>query len=114
MNGIHRLTASTLLLLVLAGLPAGCGPSRANREAALRTNLATLRNVLAQYRGDKGHDAATLQDLVAEGYLRRLPVDPFTGRNDTWVPVHAPGRGIQGVHSGSGLSGSDGRSYSQW
>src|SRR6476620_12254291 len=61
-------------------------PPRAN-EAVLKTNLHTLRDVIDQYYGDKGHYPETLQALVEAGYLRALPTDPITKKNDTWVPV---------------------------
>jgi len=108
-----------LLLLSLAflpvGCPCGCGIPLRAREAVLRTNLKTLRDVLGQYRSDKGHAPESLQALVDEGYLRRLPVDPITKRRDTWVPVYAPAsKGVVGVHSGSRRRGSDGTSYRDW
>src|SRR4029079_14174946 len=61
-------------------------PTRAN-EAVLKTNLHTLRDVIDQYYGDKGHYPQTLQGLVEAGYLKALPMDPITKKNDTWVQV---------------------------
>jgi general secretion pathway protein G len=61
-------------------------PTRAN-EAVLKTNLHTLRDVIDQYYGDKGHYPQTLQALIDAGYLKALPMDPITKKNDTWVPV---------------------------
>jgi len=61
-------------------------PTRAN-EAVLKTNLHTLRDVIDQYYGDKGHYPQSLQALVEAHYLRALPFDPMTKKNDTWVPV---------------------------
>ena len=61
-------------------------PRRAN-EAVLKTNLHTLRDVIDQYYGDKGHYPQALQALVDAGYLRALPMDPITKKNDTWVAV---------------------------
>ena len=120
MNALRRSTLSTstlFLLMVLAGLPAGCcrGIPRHARESVLRTHLTTLRDVLGQYRGDKGHAPESLQALVDEGYLRKLPVDPFTKRSDIWVPVYeSASKSVVGVHSGASRRGSDGRSYSEW
>ncbi|MEA2603619.1 MAG: ral secretion pathway protein [Acidobacteriota bacterium] len=127
MNALRRsiLSTSTLLLplLVAAVLSAGCDcvPFRFRtqalraREAVLRTNLRTLRDVLGQYRGDKGQGPDSLQALVEAGYLRKIPIDPLTKRDDTWIPVYAPAsKSVVGVHSGSSRRGSDGRSYSEW
>lgn len=93
-------------------------PTRAN-EAVLKTNLHTLRDVIDQYYGDKGHYPETLQAVVDAGYLRALPTDPITKKNDTWVPVFEDpdkASGDSGFGSGdksgsdSGGSGSGGSS----
>jgi general secretion pathway protein G len=110
------LASPLLVLLSLAFLPVCCDgiPLKA-REAVLRTHLKSLRDVLGQYRGDKGHAPESLQALVDEGYLRTLPIDPFTKRRDTWVAVWGPtSKGVVGVHSGSSRRGSDGRTYRDW
>ena len=62
-------------------------PRRAN-EAVLKTNLRTMRDVIDQYYGDKGHYPPSLEALVEEGYLRKIPIDPITKSNDTWVLVY--------------------------
>jgi general secretion pathway protein G len=104
-------------------------PRRAN-EAVLKTNLRTMRDVIDQHYGDKGRYPTSLEALVEEGYLRKLPNDPITKRNDTWVPVYEeidPDKppeetggsedgkpGIIDVHSGSPLSSLDGIPYKEW
>jgi general secretion pathway protein G len=80
-------------------------PRRAN-EAVLKTNLHTLRDVIDQYYGDKGHYPETLQALVEAGYVRVLPMDPITKKNDTWVPVFEdPDKQQPGGDSGAGGGG---------
>src|SRR5437870_9579869 len=54
------------------------------RESVLRNNLFTMRTVLDEYTYDKQKAPQTLQDLVTEGYLRDVPVDPMTGNNTSW------------------------------
>jgi general secretion pathway protein G len=103
-------------------------PRRA-AEAVLRTNLHTMRDVLDQYYGDKGHYPPSLEALVDDGYLRYIPRDPITKANDTWVveyeeidPDLPPaeteqpegGPGIIDVHSGSDQLSLDGTPYSEW
>jgi general secretion pathway protein G len=94
------------------------------REAVLRDDLYTLRKLIDEYTLDKQQPPATLDDLVESGYLRGgLPVDPFTGSNQTWrtdsedVPI-APGQTVPGVvdvHSGSEDNSLDGTTpYSSW
>jgi general secretion pathway protein G len=61
-------------------------PIRA-KEAALREDLFTFRTCLDQYYADKGHYPDTLQALVTDKYIRKIPVDPFTKSADTWEVV---------------------------
>ena len=49
------------------------------REAVLKENLFVLRDLIDQYYADKGYYPADLQTLVDEEYIRKVPVDPFTG-----------------------------------
>ncbi|MCG8458604.1 MAG: type II secretion system GspH family protein [Holophagales bacterium] len=59
-------------------------PTRA-REAVLKTNLHTLREVIDQHYGDKGFYPPTLEALAEEGYLRDVPIDPMTGEMEWGV-----------------------------
>lgn len=103
-------------------------PRRAN-EAVLKTNLHTLRDVIDQHYGDKGKYPTSLEQLVEAGYLRKVPMDPITKRNDTWVPTfeetdpenpgpetdqNDEGPGIVDVHSGATGNSLDGTPYSEW
>jgi len=103
-------------------------PRKAN-EAVLKTNLHTLRDVIDQHYGDKGKYPASLQALVDAGYLRNLPIDPITKRNDTWIPVFEEvdpdnppvetetenGQpGIIDVHSGAKGNSLNGTPYVEW
>src|ERR1700734_3442087 len=56
------------------------------KESLLRNNLFTMRTVIDEYTFDKKKAPQTLQDLVTEGYLRAVPIDPITG-NDQWALV---------------------------
>ncbi len=85
------------------------------REAALRQDLFTMRDVLDQYRADKGRYPDGLGEVVSEGYLRTLPVDPFTRSSSTWQEIMEPTEGgVFDVYSGSDLVGSNGVPYNQW
>jgi general secretion pathway protein G len=104
-------------------------PLRA-RESVLKTNLRTLRDVIDQHYGDKGRYPTSLDALVEEGYLRRIPTDPITKSNDTWVPTYEeidPDKpaaetessedgkpGITDVHSGAAGNSLDGQAYKDW
>jgi len=50
------------------------------KENLLKNNLFTLRTVVDEYTFDKHAVPRKVQDLVTEGYLRSVPVDPFTGK----------------------------------
>ena len=86
------------------------------REAALKQGLFVIRDVIDQYRADRGTYPQTLTDLSAAGYLRALPTDPFTRSTSTWQEIADQiDGGIIDVHSGSTLvSVSDGTPYNEW
>lgn len=86
------------------------------REGVLKHGLFALREVIDQYRADRGKYPQALTDLTTVGYLRVLPMDPFTQSTATWqeIPDQIEG-GISDVHSGSQLvSVSDGKPYNEW
>ncbi|MGH7164597.1 MAG: type IV pilin protein [Nitrospiraceae bacterium] len=82
------------------------------REAVLKQNLFTLRDAIDQHRADRGTYPATLADLKSAGYVKRIPLDPFTKADSTWQEIldEAEG-GMFDVHSGSDLVGTDGIPY---
>ena len=85
------------------------------REAVLMRDLFTVRDLLDQHRGDKGRYPASLKDLVASGYLRAVPQDPFTRSSTTWQEIYETTEGgVFDVHSGSDLVGANGVPYNQW
>lgn len=86
------------------------------REAALRSNLVALRDAIDKFHADRDSFPDKLSDLVDARYLRAVPVDPVTEREDTWRLSPAPGqtKGIGDVHSGAAGAGLDGRPYANW
>jgi len=92
------------------------------KESVLKNNLFTLRTVIDNYTYDKQKAPQSLQDLVREGYLRDVPVDPITGSGQTWrtiledttQSVDQSQPGIFDVRSGSDKIGLDGTPYSDW
>ena len=48
------------------------------REAMLKEDLFRMRDAIDQYYADKDKYPATLDALVSDGYLRKMPDDPFT------------------------------------
>ncbi|MDP2229028.1 MAG: prepilin-type N-terminal cleavage/methylation domain-containing protein [Moraxellaceae bacterium] len=87
------------------------------RDSVLRENLAGLRVSLDRYYADKGRYPEKLEELVALRYLRRLPIDPVTQKDSTWIPVFIEeegGKGIYDVKSGATGVGRDGTAFSTW
>jgi len=91
-----------------------------SKEAVLREDLYRFRDLIDQYYADKGRYPGSLQSLVEDGYLRRLPNDPFTQQGD-WVEVPAEPEpdsqeppGIYDVHSASEQQSLSGAPYSEW
>jgi general secretion pathway protein G len=86
------------------------------KDAVLRENLASLRLAIDQYYGDRGHYPVQLEQLVEARYLRRVPIDPITGRYNTWrlIQVEGEEQGIYDVKSGAEGQGMDGTVYNTW
>lgn len=111
--------------------------SRRDKERDLLQAGRELRDAIGRYYAAPSGGAARypsgLEDLLKDSrvpgirrHLRRIPVDPMTGKTD-WATVAAPGGGIAGVHSrsedeplktanfGLGEEGFDGtKKYSEW
>jgi general secretion pathway protein G len=90
------------------------------REAVLRDDLSQMRKLIDQFAADKGKLPQSLDELVSEGYMREVPVDPFTGQKD-WAmttgedPNSSEGeQGMTDIHSSSGEISSEGTPYSEW
>ena len=81
-----------------------------------------LRSAIDSYTMDKQKAPQSLDDLVQEGYLKKIPQDPMTYSDTTWVTdtsdsLHSLDQtdpGVDDVHSGSTETGSDGQPYSTW
>ncbi|TXH28256.1 MAG: prepilin-type N-terminal cleavage/methylation domain-containing protein [Elusimicrobia bacterium] len=87
------------------------------REAVLQENLYLIRHAIDKFYGDKGHYPATLDELVEQRYLRRLPVDPVLDSRTGWVvvPPQDPSLGaVYEVRSGARGKALDGTPYQDW
>jgi general secretion pathway protein G len=88
-----------------------------SKEACLERDLLTLRVSVDRYTFDKKKAPQSLQELVNEGYLRAIPIDPITGSNRTWnLSLRDPRMLRDGtdVHSGADQLSLTGTPYSQW
>ena len=48
------------------------------KETTLRQDLAVMRDAIDKFAGDTGQLPESMDELVAERYIRALPEDPFT------------------------------------
>lgn len=116
-------------ILATLALPQYRNSTQKAKEAVLKEDLWVLRDIIDQYKADKGEYPTGLSDLVDAGYLRKVPLDPITRSADSWVtvPYEPPsqetdddpdhtggGGGIWDVQSGAPGNGLDGTSYSEW
>jgi len=92
------------------------------KEAALKQDLFVMRHAIEQYSLDKLQAPQSLDDLVSAGYMREVPMDPFTKARDWQVNYEnvalSPdqnGTGITDVHSANdALSPFENTPYSTW
>jgi general secretion pathway protein G len=93
-----------------------------SKEAVLREDLFRMRDAIDQFYADKNEYPQSLQDLVANGYIRAVPKDPFTESDSSWQEVPSQpdpnnptaSTGVYDVKSGSQQTALDGTPYSTW
>jgi general secretion pathway protein G len=111
-----------IVILISMAIPIYSRSISRAKESVLKNNLFTLRTVIDNYTYDKQKAPQALQDLVSDGYLREIPMDPITASNQTWKiimedatqSVNQSEPGIFDVRSGSDKMGLDGTQYSDW
>lgn len=90
------------------------------KESTLQEDLHAMRKAIDDHYADTGAYPADLDRLVEKRYLRRVPVDPFTERRDTWAVTRNESTGqdktsgIIDVRSGSEEKSSEGTFYRDW
>jgi general secretion pathway protein G len=112
---------SLISILATIGLASYRNSVTATKEAILKTDLFRMRDAIDQYYADKGEYPATLDSLVSEGYLRKIPDDPITRAAD-WQTLPAepnPSKptaepGVYDVKSASQDTALDGSRYADW
>jgi len=60
------------------------------KEVTLKQNIKIIRETIDKYYGDTGDYPESLDQLVEKKYLKSLPMDPVTERNDTWIIIAPP------------------------
>ena len=110
-------------VLAAMAIPAYKTNILAAKEAVLREDLQVMRTAIGSYTVDKQKAPQSLDDLVTAGYLKVIPKDPITGRNDCWITSQSDtlssvdqtdSGGIDDIHSCAQANGIDGTSYGSW
>jgi general secretion pathway protein G len=113
---------AVIAVLMSIALPIYSRTIQRSKESVLKNNLFTLRTVIDEYTYDKQKAPQTLDDLVSDGYLRQVPVDPMTGSADSWKLIMEDANnaanqqepGIWDVRSGADGTSLEGTPYSDW
>jgi general secretion pathway protein G len=111
---------SIIIILAAITLPQYQRTITATREAVLRDDLSKMRSLIDQFAADKGRLPQSLDELVSEGYMREVPVDPFTQQKDWAIttgedPTSNEGQsGMTDIHSSSAEVSTEGTAYSEW
>jgi len=90
------------------------------RETVLKKDLIDMRKMIDEYAADREKLPSSIDDLVAHGYIREIPIDPITGDKDWIVDMgddtisRDGGQGVVDVHSAAGGVGSDGVAYKDY
>lgn len=114
------LVISIIIILAAITLPQYQKTIMHTRESVLKDDLRKMRSLIDQFAADKGRLPQSLDELVSEGYMREVPVDPFTGQKDWAIATGEDPNSLQGetgmidVHSSSTEMSSEGTPYSEW
>lgn len=103
-----------ILLMLIS--PRYYGSIERSKEAVLKQNLYTLRDVVDKYYADTGRYPEKLSQLVEKKYLRQIPIDPITERTDTWIleSTESVAGPIFDIHSGANGVGRNGVPFREW
>jgi general secretion pathway protein G len=111
---------SIIIILAAITLPQYQKTIMQTREAVLKDDLRKMRTLIDQFAADKQRLPQSLDELVSAGYMREIPVDPFTGQKE-WQQEMGDdpnslegGTGLTDVHSLAEDTASDGTSYREW
>ncbi len=123
---IELLIVITIIgILISIAVPQYRTSVKKSREAVLKENLFLLRKTIHEYYIDKKKYPTSLEDLVKEGYLREIPIDPITKSRTTWIVIREEPEegqeylyeeelGIIDVKSGAKGKSLDGTPYSEF
>jgi general secretion pathway protein G len=108
---------AVIAVLLTIATPKYFGSIDKSKEAALQHDLSVMRDAIDKFYGDTGKYPTQLEDLATKHYLKKIPIDPITESDSTWTvtPPSDTNKGyVYDVNSGSNLTASDGKLYSEW
>jgi general secretion pathway protein G len=113
---------SVVVILISMAIPIYNRTILRSKETVLKSNLFTMRTQISHFTMDRQRAPQSLDELVRDGYLQKVPVDPMTGSNQGWrtIPedpnqaVNQSEPGIVNVKSTSDRMSSEGTAYAEW
>src|SRR5882762_11024382 len=78
---------SIVAMLLTLALPRYFSSVDKSKEAVLKENLYQMRDAISKYYADKGKYPESLDSLMTDKYLRKVPLDPITESAATWIAV---------------------------
>lgn len=108
---------SIIALLLSLAAPRYFGRVEMAKETVLRENLHQMRDATDKFYGDNNRYPNNIDELVTRKYLRRIPPDPITDSEKTWVtvpPSDSQKGGVYDIKSGAPGKGKDGTAYNTW
>jgi general secretion pathway protein G len=95
-----------MMLLVGIVAPSYFARIQVAKELVLEQNLMTVRVAIDKFQADRGRYPKKIVELVENKYLSRVPVDPVTESDQTWIEQQ-PGvgeietEGVANIKSGA-------------
>ncbi len=106
-----------LMLLLSIAVPRYFNGVDRAKEAALKQDLALMREALDKFYGDQARYPNSLEELAERKYIRAVPADPLTESSTTWIIVPPEGNvdgNVYDLHSGATGIAKDGTEYADW
>ena len=88
-----------------------------SKEVALKQDLSVMREAISNFHNDLNRYPISLNELVERMYLKNIPIDPITGKKDTWYGLQSQDpedTGISEIQSGAEGKSRDGIPYQQF
>jgi len=109
-----------LIILLSVAVPTYQRSVQHARETVLKENLWQMRRAIDQFTADKGKLPRSIDELVEGKYLREVPRDPITEKEE-WTEVQGEDplspdgdQGLKNVKSMADGTDSDGKRYEEY